>query len=309
MSEIPKLQPMHILKGDEFSKEEVLALIKAAVHKKQHDHLFMPVLKNRIIALLFQKPSLRTRFSFHAGILAAGGYAIESVLSHTHEIKEQARDMIRVLQGYCDAVMLRTYKDSMLEEMAAYSKIPIINGLSDMYHPCQILSDLLTLYEHFGTLDGLKLCYVGDGNNILHTFMLMAPKMGIELHYACPKGHEPKINITHKNIIAHNSTEHAVAHGNVVYTDVWTSMGEEIKDESVYLTYQVNETLMSYMDKNAVFLHCLPMERGKEVSHTLPDSKCSLIFQQSQNRMYMQLVLLESLLCWNKNQLIHKEDI
>ena len=197
--------------------------------------------------------------------------------------------------------MIRTFDDALLEAMKPYAKIPIINGLTDKYHPCQSLADLLTLKEKFKALAGLKIAYLGDGNNVLHSLMMMANKMGVDVHYCCPKNHGPDNGVLealpHRaRVRAFDNPWEAVEGCHAVYTDVWRSMGFEEKNEGDFDGYQVNEALMSSAHKDAVFMHCMPMERGKEVSAGLPDAPCSVIFEQSENRMHVQKALLVTLL-------------
>lgn len=287
----------HLLTGNELTESNLNEILLISALIKKDPYKYSTLLKNKHIALIFEKPSLRTRFSFTAAVHQLGGNVIESV-SQTRKT-EEPKDLIRVLQGYCNAVMVRTHSDQVLEEMQIYSKIPVINGLSDLFHPCQILADLLTLNEHFKTLKGLKLCYLGDGNNVLNSLLIMATKLGIEVRYSCPQNHTPKIEIL--QILEQNKTNsHAKYYENpieaaagcqAIYTDVWTSMGFESKDESLFYPYQVNEHLMSYADSNAIFMHCMPMNRGHEVSDHLPDAPCSVIFEQSENRLHVQKAL------------------
>ena len=251
--------------------------------------------------MLFDKPSLRTRLSFAIAMQELGGHVIESV-SSTRKT-ETPEDQARVLNGYCHAVMVRTHEDSLLEKMSTVATVPIINGLSNLYHPCQILGDLLTLEEQFGQLNGLTVCYVGDGNNILHSLLLLAPQMGVNIHYACPPGRGPRDDILERSLSRTNKTTghvqsfstpiDAVKQVDAVYTDVWASMGfEDQAADDLFSGYQVNESLLSYAHSRAVFMHCLPMERGKEVGYTLPDKPYSLIFQQSENRLHIQKSIL-----------------
>jgi len=231
-------------------------------------------------------------------IQSMGGIAIESV-SETRK-QETFADMARVLNGYADFVMLRTHEETNLEEMAAFSKVPIINGLSALHHPCQILADLLSLQEQFGTLNGLTLAYVGDGNNILNSLMLIGPQLGLTIHYCCPESKQPNAAIVKQAqlikdgmIHSFSKPELAVRNAHAVYADVWTSMGfKQEEEDDTFHGFQVNEQLMSFAQPEAVFMHCMPMERGKEVSESLPDSKASIIFKQSENRMHVQKALM-----------------
>jgi ornithine carbamoyltransferase len=265
--------------------------------KKNPEH-YAQALEGKNLVMLFEKPSFRTRLSFHLAIESLGGRSIESV-SNTRKT-EAPKDSIRVLNGYGDFIMARTHDDQHLHDMAIYSTIPIINGLSALYHPCQVLADLLSLQECFGFLDGLTLAYIGDGNNVLHDLLLMAPKLGVKVHYCCPVGHEPDASVLSlakstsadkiKNYI---NLEDAVKDAHAVYTDVWVSMGFEEKNcQANFQNFQVNEQLMSQARPEAVFMHCMPMERGKEVSASLPDNPCSIIFEQSENRLHVQKALL-----------------
>ena len=249
---------------------------------------------------------MRTRFSFAIAIRELGGDVIESVES-TRKV-ETPEDQAGVLSGYCHAIMVRTHDDIIFERMSQISKVPIINGLSALHHPCQILADILTLLETFGSLKGLTLSYIGDGNNILHSLLLLAPQMGINIHYCCPDTRGPDKDILEKSSVklhpdsgkiqSFSSPKDAVFNAHAVYTDVWTSMGfENETDEHIFFNgFQVNEDLMQHALPNAIFMHCLPMERGKEVSETLADQPCSVIFQQSENRLHIQKALLLYLL-------------
>jgi ornithine carbamoyltransferase len=296
-----KISPNHLLTGNELTAGEIHHLLNLADELKINPTAHANVLARKHLALLFEKPSLRTRMSFIVAMRQLGGDVIESV--STTRKNEEPEDQIRVLQGYCDAVMVRTFEDDTLERMKTHASIPIINGLSNLYHPCQTLADLMTLKNHFKTVEGLSICYLGDGNNILHSLLLMAPKLGIQVNYACPAQFGPNkdvleiISQNYPNLIkSFDDPASAVSGCAAVYTDVWTSMGFEQKDESAFEGFQVNETLMAHADKDAVFMHCMPMNRGKEVSQTLPDQPCSVIFQQSENRLHAQKALLLNLL-------------
>lgn len=292
----------HVLTGLELSAKEIKIILQLAAQLKQNPEKFSHLLVNKNLALIFEKPSFRTRLSFTRAIQSLGGTAIESVSSTRKS--EEPRDFIRVLNGYCDAVMIRTHDDEVLEEMARYATVPIINGLSALYHPCQILADLLSLQEYFGQLEGLTLAYIGDGNNILNTFLALAPQLGIKINYCCPPTHQPNTKILERSLnqfaemIGNHATPQAAVHNaQAVYTDVWTSMGfEHQRSEGQFAGLQVNEALMAHAKPEAIFMHCMPMERGKEVSLTLPDEPASAIFAQSENRLHVQKALLVFLL-------------
>lgn len=289
----------HLLSGAEITTEDFENIMQIAQDMKANPQKYNNALKDKIIALIFDKPSLRTRFSFSAAIIEMGGNLIESVSASRKN--EQPKDFIRVIQNYCSAVVIRTFADSDVEEMVSYSKVPIINALTDLYHPCQTLADLLTLKEVFGSLDSLKIAYIGDSNNILYSLLLLANTIGLEIHYACPEGHKPDQKILDQlqdlSIVkGFDDPKEAVKGCEAVYTDVWCSMGFEPTAEDAFAGFQVNKGLMSYANDNAIFMHCMPMERGKEVSEDLPDDKCSVIFQQSLNRKFVQKALLYMIL-------------
>lgn len=264
-------------------------------------------LAGKQVALLFEKPSLRTHTSFTIALKELGASVIESF--SINRKKEEPEDVGRVLEGYCHAIMLRTHEHSILERMAKAVEIPVINGLSDTHHPCQILADLLTLKQMHGKLKGLKLAYVGDGNNILHSLLLMLPPLGVSVSFASPVGYEPNAFIMKKakalakesgaKVEAFNDPEQAVKGADAIYTDVWTSMGfeeEETAREKAFEGYQVNEELYSHAAAGAVVMHCMPMVRGKEISEGMANHPCSVLFKQSENRLHVQKALLLGLL-------------
>lgn len=304
-----KVSAKHLLTGDELSRSELEGLIDYAIELKssRDNGTAERPLIGKHLAMLFEKPSLRTRMSFSIAMQELGGTTVES-LSSTSK-KEEPEDVARVLSGYVHAVMVRTHEQSVLERMASKSSIPIINGLSELHHPCQIMADLMTLKQTFGKLAGLKVAYIGDGNNILHSLLLMAPYIGVHLTYACPEGYEPSGFIVKKakararssggSIQAFDKPMDAVAGANAIYTDVWTSMGFESQEsdrERAFEGYQVNETLYAAAAPNAVVMHCLPMIRGKEISDTMADHENSVLFRQSENRLHVQKALIVGLL-------------
>ncbi len=303
------LRGRHILTGEELSNVEVKTLLDFAAHlkKQRKEGRARSWLLGRQLGLVFEKPSLRTRVSFTVGMQDLGGFAIDIPSSQRKE--EEPEDTARVLAGYCHAIMLRTFDQNILERMARVSPVPIINGLSDQHHPCQILADLLTLQEKFGNLMGLKLAYVGDGNNILNSLLLIAPVLGVELRYSCPKGYGPDAAILFRaqeraalyggKVVSCSDPLEAATASHAVYTDVWTSMGFEEENEArmkAFKGYKVDEALMSYADPDAIVLHCLPMLRDVEISGALADGPQSAIFQQSENRLHAQKALLVGLM-------------
>ncbi|MCX7115420.1 MAG: ornithine carbamoyltransferase [Gammaproteobacteria bacterium] len=313
----PKIK--HVITGMEWSTTELHDLIAQAKRFSSHRRLglgptkdrmlgqgptyaqddvgeFSTHLKGKALILLFEKPSFRTRLSFMRAMQCLGGEVIESV-SSTRKTEAPA-DLARVLNGYADVVMVRAHEEAFLLEMASASTVPLINGLSALHHPCQALADLCALSERYGSLDGLTLSYIGDGNNVLHSLLLLAPKVGVHVRYCCPKTRQPDAVIVKMAktaypalIQSYDSPIEAVSGAQAVYTDVWHSMGMGEVDEHQFDGFQVNEALMALSD-NAVFMHCMPMERGKEVSCTLPDTPCSIVFSQSEYRLYAQMAVL-----------------
>lgn len=304
----------HFLTGEELSRTELLGLIQLAEDLKVSRAQGRPAgskpspLLNQTLALVFEKPSLRTRMSFTVAMQELGGSTVESVSANVKH--EEPEDVARVLSGYVQAVMLRTHDQSLLERMASHSKATIINGLSDLHHPCQALADLQTLRQKFGEIQGIKLAYIGDGNNVLHSLALLAPFVGVELRYACPKGYEPSSFIVKKakarakegggSITAFKTPEDAVKGANAIYTDVWTSMGfekQKAERERAFAGYQLNRKLFKLAAPGAIALHCLPMVRGLEITDEIADDpEVSALFQQSENRLHAQKALLLTLL-------------
>lgn len=306
---------MHFLTGEELSRAELIELLKVAEffkvsREKTREELLTSaspgVLSGKTIAMIFEKPSLRTRLSFGVGIHELGGHALE--LQGNQTKKEEPEDAIRVLQGMVHGVMLRTFEHSILDRMVSLAKIPVVNGLSDSHHPCQALADLLTLKQNFGSLQGLRLAYIGDGNNVLHSLLLLAPFLGVDVHYACPNGYQPESEILGRaqarailgqaQIQKFESPEGAVAGAHAIYTDVWTSMGFEEENAlrvKVFADYQVNRELLSLGDPRAVIMHCLPMVKGSEITAEMVEHPRAVLFQQAENRLHAQKALLHGI--------------
>jgi carbamoyl-phosphate synthase large subunit len=301
------IKTRHFLTGTELSKDELMQLLETAATMKQNQEAYRQAMAQKNLIMLFEKPSFRTRLSFAMAIQSMGGCVFESI-SNTRKLEEPC-DQIRVLNAYADVIMVRTHDDCVLQDMAVYATSPIINGLSALHHPCQILADLLSLHETFGTFEKLTLAYIGDGNNILHSLLLLAPQLGVKVHYCCPLQHQPNQYIVEQArnkypdlIHCFTQPKAAVQQVHAVYTDVWTSMGFQAHaSDEAFNGFQVNEALMSYARPEAVLMHCMPMERGKEISTTLPDSPSSIIFKQSENRLYVQKALM---LLLKKNALL-----
>jgi ornithine carbamoyltransferase len=260
----------------------------------------------KTLAMVFQKPSNRTRVSFEVGMYQLGGHALPLSPQEIQMGKrETPSDTGRVLARYIDAIMVRTFDDEELAELARAADVPVINGLSDLHHPCQALADLLTIQEELGRLEGVKIAYVGDGNNVAHSLSLGCTLTGAKLSIAHPPGHAPDkkiVDLAAKLGDAPTLTEdpqEGAADAQVVYTDVWASMGQEEEAgerKEKFAPYQVNEELMSHADPNAIFLHCLPAHRGEEVTAGVIDGPRSRVFDQAENRLHAQKALLYLLL-------------
>lgn len=258
----------------------------------------------RTAALVFQKPSLRTRVSFEVAMLQLGGNAVYlSPAEVGLGQREGPVDVSRVLSRYVDAIVARVFLHSDVLALAEYSSVPVINALSDREHPCQVLADLLTIYERRGTLDGLHLAYVGDGNNVAHSLALAAPSLGIDLRFACPDGYEPdpvimeqaQTNAAAGAIELFRDPREAVRGADAVYTDSWYSMGQESEAEArapVFRRYQLNSELLSQAAPGALAMHCLPAHRGQEITDEVMDGAASVVYDQAENRLHVQKALL-----------------
>jgi ornithine carbamoyltransferase len=297
------LRTKDFLTGLEINAEELTNLLKLAkvLKDKRNEGLGRYLLKGKTLAMLFDKPSLRTRLSFTVAMQELGGSVIDSISSSRKS--EEPQDLARVIQGYCHAIMIRTFSDNDVAAMAKATHIPVINGLSDQFHPCQSLADLLTVSEQHTDLSKITLAYIGDGNNILQSLVPLAALTNLKIHYACPRGYGPKTEVVEpflksEKAKAFDTPADAIKGADVVYTDVWASMGFESETaarKEAFAGFQVNEDLISKSGKNTKVMHCLPMIRGEEISNTLPDSPVSLIFQQSENRLHVQKALLLAL--------------
>ncbi|MBS1962845.1 MAG: ornithine carbamoyltransferase [Bdellovibrionales bacterium] len=305
-----KLKTKHFLTGEELSREELTELLTLAetVRTERKAGKTRTELAGKNVSLVFEKPSLRTRMSFTVALFELGAHAIELVSSFRK--KESPEDTALVIAQYSHGIMVRTFEHENLDRMSKNCPVPIINGLSDSHHPCQVLADLQTLQQSFGKLAGLKLAYVGDGNNMLNSILLLMPYLGVHVTYACPKGFEPNAFIVKKakarakegggSITAVANPKSAVEGADAIYTDVWASMGqedEELEREKIFKDYQVNETLYAASGKpNAIVMHCMPMVRGKEITESMADHPNSVIYRQAENRMHAQKALLLGLL-------------
>jgi ornithine carbamoyltransferase len=291
-----------------FTKEEIEQILKTAeLLKSQHlrgeEHL---LLKGKTLAMIFEKPSTRTRVSFEVGMWQLGGYALYLNASDLQLGRgETIADTARVLSRYVDGIMARVFAHQTILDLAQYSGVPVINGLSDFTHPCQVLADLFTIYEKKGRLPGLKLAYVGDASNVAHSLLYGCSKVGMDITLGCPKGFEPNPQVVSEareeakrsgcEVNLTNDPKAAVKGADIVYTDVWTSMGKEKehgKRVKIFRPYQVNAKLVKEAKEDYLFMHCLPAHRGEEVTDEVADSKNSVIFDQAENRLHAQKALL-----------------
>lgn len=304
-----KLKSKHFLTGTECSREELLQMLELAeiLRAERKAGKSRAELAGKNVSLVFEKPSLRTRMSFTVALYEIGAAPIELISSVRK--KESPEDTAMVIAQYSHGIMVRTFEHENLDRMAKKCPVPVINGLSDSHHPCQVLADLQTLQQSFGKIAGLRLTYVGDGNNMLNSILLLMPYLGVHVTYACPKGFEPNAFIVKKakarakegggSITATANPRAAVEGADAIYTDVWASMGqedEELEREKIFKGYQVNEALYSLAKPTAIIMHCMPMVRGKEISETMADHPSSVIYRQAENRLHAQKALLLGLM-------------
>ncbi len=304
----------HFLELHDVSVDELKHLIQRAHETKQNPHQSQP-LKNKVVALAFQKPSMRTRVAFEVAVNQLGGAALYLGKDDIQLGKrEPVRDVARVMSRYVDAIVVRMYGHDEVKEMAANSRVPVINGLSDGAHPCQALADILTLQEHFKKLEGLKVTYVGDGNNVLHSLARACVRLGIHLTVSTPQAYKPdgavwkevcdlaKTNNT--QMVWEEDPQKAVKGTQAIYTDVWISMGQEeeaAQKRDAFAAYQVNAQLLALADSDCRVLHCLPAHRGEEITDEVMESPQSSVYDQAENRLHAQRALLEFLLGGRKS--------
>lgn len=296
------LKRKNLISIKDLSKGEMQNIFKLTKRIKKSPGAYNKKLTGKSLVLVFQKPSNRTRVSFEAGMTQLGGHAIyldESNIKFGH--REAIKDIASTLSRYVDCIVARTYSHRGIEELAKYSSVPVINGLSDLLHPCQALSDLFTVTEKFSNLKKVKFVYVGDGNNVLNSLIYATSKAGIKLTIATPKGYEPKKEIinTGKGITLLNDPVKAVENADVIYTDVWTSMGQEAEHQKkirAFKKFQVDSRLVSYAKKKCLIMHCLPAHRGEEITDSVIDSPNSIVFDQAENRLHVQKAILLLLL-------------
>lgn len=302
-----KLNHKHLLNLMDYSPDEIYEIVTLGIKLK---HLYKkgvnkPLLKNKTLAMIFSKSSTRTRVSFEQGIRQLGGHALFLSSSDIQLGRgETIHDTAKTLSRYgIDGVMIRTFLQSDVEELARYGDFAVINGLTDDFHPCQALADIMTVYEIFGHLNGLKLVFSGDGNNVANSLILACAKTGVEIVCATPKGYEPNASVIEEakkwgKVTVTDNLEQAVVDADVIYTDVFFSMGQQSDDKKfkAMMPYQINQNIMQKAKKEAVFMHCLPAHRGEEVTEDVIDSPASVVFEQAENRMHVQKAVMTLLM-------------
>lgn len=297
----------------DFQPNDIFFLLDQALEMKnlQKKGIPHPYLSGKVLGMIFEKSSTRTRVSFEVGMMQLGGQAI---FLSTNDIQlgrgETVEDTAKVLSRYVDGLMIRTFAHESLEKFAQEADVPVINGLTDLHHPTQVLADLLTIYEHKGTLTGLKMCYIGDGNNnMCHSLLEGAASVGMHLTVASPSGYEPNLSIMEKakqigketgsNVVYIDSPEAAIEQADIVVADVWTSMGQEVEQKEriqAFTPFQVNADLCSHAKEDFIFLHCLPAHRGEEVTSEIIDGPHSVVFDEAENRLHAQKAILKNLM-------------
>jgi len=293
----------------DFTSEELRAILELAAEVKANPDHYAKTLTGATLFMYFEKPSLRTRITFEAGMTQLGGHAIHYAAADGKiGVRESVEDVARNLDRWVDGAMLRTFSHALVEDLARCAEIPVINGLTDLLHPCQALADYMTLEEVKGRLDGLRLAYVGDGNNVAHSLMNGGARLGVSVTVITPEGYEPDAGVVEaaRRAAADTGATIEVRHdldalegADAVYTDVWASMGQEDDAENrrrIFRPYQVNERVMERAGKEAAFMHCLPAHRGDEVTDAVADSPQSVIFEQAENRLHAQKSVLLHLL-------------
>ena len=305
------LSGRHFINLEDFTSEELSALIDYTfeLKSKVRNREEIDIMKNRTMVMYFSKPSLRTRLSFEIGMKKLGGDAF--VLKQDEIIlgqRESIEDSANVISRYCDLIMIRTFAHSDVEDFAKYSKVPVINALTDLSHPCQIMADLFTMKEHFGKLKGLTLTYIGDGNNVCNSLLTGCTSLGVNIKVGVPKGYEPDAKTIEvaKNIAKNtgcsvdivNDVKEAVSGADVVYTDVWASMGQESEKEkrlNIFKGFTLTKELFDLANKGAIALHCLPAHKGEEISEEVFNMNSQYIYEEAENRMHAQMAIMSSI--------------
>ncbi|MBQ6853347.1 MAG: ornithine carbamoyltransferase [Peptococcaceae bacterium] len=296
----------------DFTRQEIEEMVNLGIDlkAKQKAGIPTPILAGKTLGMIFQKSSTRTRVSFEVGMYQLGGSAL---FLSTNDLQigrgEPIKDTARVLSRYLDGIMIRTYSHADVEELAEYADIPVINGLTDDYHPTQIIADLITIQEHKGKLEGIKFAYVGDGNNMTHSLMIGCAKVGMDVTVACPDGYMPNPEIvalaqgyaaeSGGSVTVMHDPKEAVKGVDVVYTDTWASMGQEAEKEirkKAFVGYQVDDVMMALAKPDAIFMHCLPAYRGMEVTDEVMESAQSVVFDEAENRLHAHKAIMASVM-------------
>ncbi len=310
------MRSKHLIGIYDFDQAEIKTIFELARKIKKNPSAYQDYLKGRVAALVFEKPSTRTRVSFEAGFKALGGQTIYLGPGDIQMgVREEIRDMARSLSRYLDLVILRTFSHEVILEFARYFNKLVVNGLSNLEHPCQALSDIFTINETFGSLHGKKIAYVGDGNNVCHSLLLLAARLGLHFSFATPADYRPHAAIltaakkeaarTKSKIESFTHPEAAVRGADIIYTDVWVSMGQEKETENrrkVFQEFQVNAKLVSKAKKTVRIMHCLPAHRGEEITNECLEGKQSIVFEQAENRLHVQKAILIYLFGANLNR-------
>jgi len=295
----------HFLTLMDLTADELHAMVQRAIELKAFNHagkLYEPF-RHRVLAMVFEKSSTRTRLSFEVGMTQLGGHAVFLSPRDTQLGRgETIEDSARVLSRMCDIIMIRTFEHDKIERFAKYSSVPVINALTDLYHPCQLLADMQTFHEHRGDIRGRTVAWIGDGNNMCHSYINAARQFGFTLNIACPTGYAPDANILAAaggRVVVKSSAIEAAHEAELVTTDVWASMGQEEEQEKrarAFADYQVSTDVMQAAAPDALFMHCLPAHRGEEVAAGVIDGPQSVVWDEAENRLHAQKALLELLL-------------
>jgi ornithine carbamoyltransferase len=299
----------HFLALHDYNEIELYGMLTLARELKAKQKQGVPhrLLEGKTVALIFEKASTRTRVSFEVGVFQLGGHGL-FMSSGTSQMGrgEPIKDSARVMSRYCDGVMIRTFGQEIVEEFARYSSVPIINGLTDLFHPCQIMADLLTVIEHKQTYEGLTFAWVGDGNNMANTWIEAAAILGFDLKLACPKGYEPDAGVmawaqakAPGRIRLTTDPKEAVAGADVINTDVWASMGQESEQqerEQAFAGYCLDDGLLALAKPDCIVLHCLPAHRGEEISDSVIEGKNSVVWDEAENRLHIQKAIMATLI-------------
>jgi len=302
------MQAKDLVSLRDLSPEEIWEIVETAklLRTEYKAGKSQPILKGKTLAMIFQKPSLRTRVSFEAGMTQLGGHAIYLGPADIQlGQRETTEDIAIVLSRYVDGIVARVFGHEIIEELAKYATVPVINGLSDLEHPCQVLGDIFTIYEKKRRFEGLKLAWIGDGNNVCHSWLYGGPKMGLNITAACPKGFEPKREIVEyaqkqgtQVKVVHDPKE-AAEDADILYTDVWASMGQEAiaeQKKKSFLNFQINEELLKLAKPDCLVMHCLPAHYGEEITYEAAHSPNSVIYDEAENRLHVQKAILALLM-------------